>query len=111
MGIWTSKIFKTKRNRNNNKVTILTKNVTEDANEIRKQNVILQNALNDLKKADKNKTELIRTISHDVRTPLTNILGLSDDLLNKKINEEIKEDIKNINESSIEIYAGSLEIK
>lgn len=101
--IWLESTIFYLSNRNNNKVTILTKNVTEDANEIRKQNVMLQNALNDLKIADKNKTELIKTISHDVRTPLTNILGLSDSLLTKKLNNDIKEDIKSINDSSIEM--------
>ena len=90
-------------NRNNNKVSILTKNVTEDAESIRKQNYMLQNALNDAKMADRSKTDLISTISHDIRTPLTNIIGLSDDLLTKKLSGDIKEDIKNINTSSNEV--------
>lgn len=90
-------------NRNHNKVSILTKNVTEDAESIRKQNYLLQNALNDAKMADKSKTDLISTISHDIRTPLTNIIGLSDDLLTKKLGSDIKEDIKHINTSSNEV--------
>ena len=69
-------------NRQKNMVSILTKNVTESAESIREQNVMLQNALNDAKMADKSKTNLISTISHEIRTPLTNILGLSDSLLN-----------------------------
>ena len=77
----------------NNKVSILTKNVTEDANSIREQNVLLQNALNDARIADKAKTDLITTISHDVRTPLTNIIGLSESLLEKQLNNNIKEDV------------------
>ena len=87
-------------NRNKNTVSILTKNVTENAESIREQNVMLQNALNDAKIADKAKTDLISTISHEVRTPLTSIMGLSDSLLNKKLNNDIKEDIQNINTSS-----------
>lgn len=90
-------------NRQNNRVSILTKNVTEDAESIREQNVMLQNALNDAKIADKSKTDLISTISHDIRTPLTNIIGLSDSLLDKKLNKDIKEDITNIHESSNEV--------
>lgn len=89
--------------RGSNKVSILTKNVTEDAESIREQNYLLQNALNDAKLADKSKTDLISTISHDIRTPLTNILGLSDSLLTKKISNEIKEDIENISNSSKEV--------
>lgn len=89
--------------RQNNKVSILTKNVTEDAESIRQQNVLLQNALNDAKMADKAKTDLITTISHDIRTPLTNIMGLSESLLNRNINNEIKEDVKNIKDSSKEV--------
>lgn len=84
-------------------VSILTKNVTENATEIRKQNVMLQNALNDAKMIDKSKTELISTISRDIRTPLTNIIGLSDALIRKKIDSEVKEDIKNISNSSNEV--------
>ena len=64
---------------------------------------MLQNALNDAKMADKSKTDLISTISHDIRTPLTNIIGLSDDLLTKKLSNDIKEDIKVINASSNEV--------
>ena len=90
-------------NRNHNKVSILTKNVTEDAESIREQNYMLQNALNDAKMADRSKTDLISTISHDIRTPLTNIIGLSDNLLTKKLSNDIKEDIKIINTSSNEV--------
>jgi len=91
--------------RGNNKVSILTKNVTEDAESIREQNVLLQNALNDAKVADKSKTDLISTISHDIRTPLTNILGLSDSLLTKNISKDVKEDIENISSSSKEVLS------
>ena len=90
-------------NRHNNKVSILTKNVTESAESIREQNIMLQNALNDAKLANKTKTDLISTISHDIRTPLTNIIGLSDTLLEKDMPKNIKEDISNINTSSEEV--------
>jgi len=89
--------------RGSNKVSILTKNVTEDAESIREQNYLLQNALNDAKIADKSKTDLISTISHDIRTPLTNIIGLSESLLSQNIDNEIREDIKNIKSSSKEV--------
>ena len=84
-------------------VSILTKNVTENAESIRMQNIMLQNAINDLKIIDKSKTKLIQTISHDIRIPLTNIMGLSESLLEKQIDNNIKEDISNINDSSKEV--------
>ena len=90
-------------NRQSNKVSILTKNVTENAESIREQNVLLQNALNEAKMASKAKTNMIKTISHDIRTPLTNIIGFSDELLKKELPDNITEDIKNINSSSLDI--------
>lgn len=90
-------------NRQNNKVSILTKNVTENAESIREQNVMLQNALNVAKMADKSKTDLISTISHDIRTPLTSIIGLSETILNKNIQGDVREDIENIKSSSNEV--------
>lgn len=110
--IWLESTIFFLSNRQNNKVSILTKNVTEDAESIRKQNVLLQNALNDAKMASKSKTELISTISHDVRTPLSSIMGLSESLLNKNIDNVIKDDIKDIYSSSkeaIEIVDGLLD--
>lgn len=84
-------------------VSILTKNVTESAESIREQNVMLQNALNDAKVADKSKTDLISTISHDIRTPLTSIIGLSETVLNKDLEDDVREDIENIKSSSNEV--------
>lgn len=92
-------------NRQKMQVSILTKNVTESAESIREQNIMLQNALNDAKIADKAKTDLISTISHDIRTPLTNIIGLSDSLLSKNLDDDIHDDIKNINDSSNEVLS------
>ena len=89
--------------RQHNNVSILTKNVTESAESIKEQNVMLQNALNEAKLISKSKTDLISTISHDVRIPLTNIVGLSDTLLKENLDNNIKEDIKNINDSSKEM--------
>ena len=90
-------------NRQSNKVSILTKNVTENAESIREQNVLLQNALNEAKSSSKAKTNMIRTISHDIRTPLTNIIGFSDNLLQNDLPKNVLEDIKNINTSSLDI--------
>ena len=110
--VWLESTIFFLSNRQNNKVSILTKNVTENAESIRKQNVLLQNALNDAKMVSKSKTELISTISHDVRTPLSSIMGLSESLLNKNIDNAIKDDVKDIYSSSkeaIEIVDGLLD--
>ena len=92
-------------NRQGNKVSILTKNVTEDAANIREQNVLLQNALNEARIADKSKTNLIKAISHDIRTPMTNIEGLTDTLLKDIKDKKLLDDIRNIKNSSSEILS------
>ena len=66
---------------------------------------MLQNALNDAKEADMAKTNLIFSISHDIRTPLTNVLGLSEDLLARNMDRDVREDIRNINSSSKEMLS------
>lgn len=101
--IWLESTIFFLTSRQGNKVSILTKDVTSSAESIREQNVMLQNALNELKIASKSKTELISTISHDIRTPLTNIIGLSDDLVSKKLDEGVLDDIRNINDSSKDV--------
>lgn len=101
--IWLESTIFFITDRQKNMVSILTKNVTESAESIREQNILLQNALNDARMVSKSKTDLISTISHDIRVPLTNIVGLSESLLNENINTNIKDDIKNINDSSNEM--------
>lgn len=89
--------------RQKNVVYILTKNVTENAQSIREQNVMLQNALNEAKLINKTKNEIISTISHEIRTPLTNVVGISESLLSEDIDSNFREDVKNINASSKEM--------
>ena len=94
-------------------VTILTKNVTENAEYMRNQNIRLQNALDESKKANKAKDEFLSIMSHEIRTPMTTILGLSSSILNEKIPNNVKEDIENINEAStnlLDIIDGILDI-
>lgn len=94
-------------------VTILTKNVTENAEYMRDQNVRLQNALNESKMANKAKDEFLSIMSHEIRTPMNTILGLSSSILNEKVPSSIKEDIENINEAStnlLDIIDGILDI-
>ena len=94
-------------------ITILTKNVTENAEYMRNQNIMLQNALNESKMANKAKDEFLSIMSHEIRTPMTTIHGLSSSILNEKVPLNIKEDIENINEAStnlIDIIDGILDL-
>jgi len=86
-------------------ISILTKNVTENAESIREQNILLQNALNEARNASVAKNELISTISHEIRTPMTTIKGLSESAINKKIEGQVKEDMENIHEASIDVIS------
>ena len=49
-----------------------------------------------LKASEKNQQELISAISHDVKTPLTSIMGYSKRLVEGKVTEERKEEYYNI---------------
>ncbi len=99
--------------RGESQVTILTKNVTENAEYMRKQNVMLQNALTEAKKANEAKSQFLKTISHEIRTPMNAIMGLSESALANDLPKETKEDIESINSASnhiLEIIDGLLDI-
>ena len=68
------------KNNNDNIVTILTKDVTENAEYMRKQNALLQKALNDAKRANQAKSNFLATMSHDIRTPMNVITNLSESI-------------------------------
>lgn len=94
--------------------SILTKNVTEDAESIRKQNILLKNALEDAKNANEAKSNFLATISHEIRTPMNAIMGLSSTILEEDLSENVKEDVENINSASnniLEIIDNLLDIK
>lgn len=80
--------------------TVLTKNVTENAEYMRNQNLLLQFALSESKKANKAKSNFLKVLSHEIRTPLTTIIGLSETLINENIDEKVKDDIGSINTAS-----------
>ena len=112
--IWhESTVFFT-MSKNERYVSILTKNVTEDAENIRKQNILLTNALEDAKKANESKTEFLATVSHQIRTPMTAIMGLSEDILTENLDKSVKEDITDIHNASeniLNIIDGLLDIE
>ena len=101
------------KNNNDNIVTILTKDVTENAEYMRKQNALLQKALNDAKRANQAKSNFLATMSHDIRTPMNVITNLSESILNDNLSPNVREDVENINTASvnlIDVIDGILDI-
>ena len=82
--------------------TILTHDVTENVEYIKRQNVLLQKALNEAEKANNAKSEFLTIISHEIRSPMNVIIGLSESALSKEedLTKELKEDIESINIAS-----------
>ena len=61
---------------------------------------MLQNALDDAKKANEAKSEFLSIMSHEIRTPMNAIIGFSESALEENLSKEVKEDIENINSAS-----------
>lgn len=100
-------------NKRENHATILTKNVTADAEYMRKQNLLLQNALRDAEKANKEMSEFLRIMSHEIRTPMNAIIGLSESALMEDIPKMAREDLENINSASnnlLQVIDGLLDL-
>lgn len=59
----------------------------------------LNQSIEDLKKANKSKSEFLAMMSHEIRTPMNGIMGMTQLLQETNISEEQKKYIKNIKES------------
>jgi len=71
---------------------------------LEKTNWQLMQMQEELKKADKVKTEFLSTASHELRTPLTTLLGYSELLLTRSLDEKTKEEfLAFIHEESIHL--------
>lgn len=95
------------------KVIVLTKNVTEDAEYMRRQNALLQTALQDAEKANEAKSKFLTVVSHEIRTPMNVIIGLSESILNEELSKGIREDVEAINSAStnlLNVIDGILDI-
>lgn len=95
-------------------VTILTRDVTENAEYMKRQNALLQKALQEAEEANNAKSEFITIMSHEIRSPMNVILGLSESALeNENLTKETKEDLENINTASnnlLDVIDGILDI-
>lgn len=100
-------------NKGDDYVVILTKNVTENAEYMRKQNALLQNALKEVERSNKAKSEFLTIMSHQIRTQMNAIIGLSESALSEDLSFKAREDVGNINSASknlLEIIDGVLDI-
>ncbi len=83
-----------------NKVIILTKNVTENAEYMRNQNNLLQGTLQELENANQAKSEFLAIISHQIRTQMNAIIGLSESVMTENLSVAAREDVSHINGAS-----------
>ena len=100
-------------NKGEEHVVILTENVTENAEYMRKQNALLENALKEVNRANRAKSEFLTIMSHQIRTQMNAIIGLSESALSEDLSFKAREDINNINNAGknlLEIIDGILDI-
>lgn len=95
-------------------VTILTKDVTENTEYIKRQNALLEKALKEAETANKAKSEYLSIISHEIRSPMNVIIGLSESVLRRdSLDNDTREDVDAINTASnnlLDVIDGLLDI-
>ncbi len=99
--------------RGDQNVTFLTKNVTKDAEYMKNQNALLHSALETAKKANDAKTDFLKMISHEIRTSMNAIIGLSESVLMDDLSIVTREDVTSINDASknlLEIFDEILDV-
>lgn len=68
-------------------------------NEWKEQNLRLQEALNMAKRANEAKTTFLATVSHDMRTPLNGILGITSLMKSRVTEKEMSDDLTQLDNS------------
>ncbi|MFA6085281.1 ATP-binding protein [Mucilaginibacter sp.] len=91
-------IFLVYRNWRRSKKDVQTVNLLNK--QINEQNGILESALNDLNNSSKEKDRILRTVAHDLRNPIGGIASLTAMMAEDEYNEEQKELINLIKETS-----------
>ena len=110
---WVESTLFYTRGKNGTFVTILTKDITENAEYVKKQNTLLQKALEEAEQANSAKSEFLAIMSHEIRSPMNVIIGLSESALNEEMGQDLREDIENINTTSnnlLDVIDGLLDI-
>ncbi len=87
------------RNWKRSKKDILKVNVLND--QINKQNVVLENTLNELKLNGYEKDRILRSVAHDLRNPLGGIAALTTLMAEDEFTDEQKEQINLVKETSV----------
>lgn len=103
--VWLESTVFFTRSRGEIHATILTKNVTEDAEYMRRQNILLENALKEAKQANKSKSDFLTVVSHEIRTPMNAMIGMSESALREELSKPLREDLENIHSASKNLVA------
>jgi PAS domain S-box-containing protein len=81
-------------------IVIISRDINDLYEEEQKQKQMLRKALDNAKVASRAKTDFLSNMSHEIRTPMNAIIGMTDLMMDKADDEEMKEGLINIKQSS-----------
>lgn len=80
-------------------IVIIRRDITDLYNEEMQQQEILKKAVKEAEAANNAKTEFFSRMSHDMRTPMNGILGITALSMKEESSDVLKENIRKIHES------------